>query len=687
MLQGSYNSLLVLFSLLVAVLAAYTSLDMAHRIIAASGRAARCWLAGGAFAMGLGIWSMHFIGMLAFSLPIRFGFDLATTLVSLSIAVASSAFALWLVCQKALPSGRLAAGALLLGLGIASMHYVGMGAMQMHPGVVYDALLLTLSIVIAVAASGVALKTAFSLSRKSGRAPLLRAGAAVVMGAAIVGMHYTGMAAASFPVGSVCGAATGEPNGQWVAVIVIIMTLSVSAAALSVSVLDDIRLEARRSELQRALDDANGKLSYLALHDALTSLPNRVLLEDRLRALIGPSEDGTAKLAVMFMDLDGFKPVNDAYGHQTGDRLLVQVAERLSSSVSADDTVARMGGDEFVLLLPGTERAGAEIIANRLLEAVKTPFIVSGYELRISTSIGIAMCPAHGRDVHDVLMHADAAMYRMKSLGRDGYCFYEPSMKADAQHAVQLSEDLRHALERRQLTLLYQPQFAARGDCITSVEALLRWSHPTLGLLGPDQFLPVAEKNGMSLTIGAWVLDEACRQAHLWVHSQARRWNVAVNLSPTQFLHPGLPALVRTTLERHALDARHLTIEVAESTAMRDIERSLRILQELSEMGVRISIDDFGSGRSSLLYLKRLPASELKIDRTFVRQLANDADDSAIFSSVLALGRTLGIEVVAKGVETSTQRDFLTRAGCGSMQGFLLGTPVAPADLGGYEQV
>jgi diguanylate cyclase (GGDEF)-like protein len=681
MLQGSYNSLLVLFSLLVAVLAAYTSLEMAGRITTATGRAARWWLTGGAFAMGLGIWSMHFIGMLAFSLPIRLGYDPVVTLLSLSIAVASSAFALWLVCQDSLPTGRLAGGAVLMGLGVAGMHYTGMAAMQMEPGIAYDAGLFALSIVIAVAASGVALKTAFSLRHNSRRVRPLRAGAAVVMGLAIVGMHYTGMSAAAFPVGSLCVAATDGVNTTWVAVVIIIVTLAVTGVVLSISVLDELRLETENAALTRSLAQANQELGYLAWHDALTKLPNRVLLEGRLEEALAKARVDGSQFALMFMDLDGFKVVNDAYGHQVGDRLLVQVAERLASAVRARDTVARVGGDEFVLLVPGEDQAGAIAVASRLLAVIGAPFEIDGHELGISTSIGIAMCPADGARGHEALMHADAAMYHAKSLGRNAYSFFDVSMNENMQGQLQLTQDLRVAVERKQLVLHYQPQFAAPDGPITGVEALVRWAHPKRGLIGPDEFIPLAEKTGLIVPIGEWVLDEACRQIREWLDSGACDWNVAVNLSPVQFGHPQLTSLVRETLERHRVDPRRLTIEVTESAAMRDVDASLRILHSLHEMGVRISIDDFGTGYSSLMYLKRLPASELKIDRGFVRELAHDAEDAAIVSSVVALGHTLGIEIVAEGVETATQKEFLTRLGCNALQGFLLGRPVPAADL------
>jgi NO-binding membrane sensor protein with MHYT domain/GGDEF domain-containing protein len=363
MLVGSYNNLLVLFSLGVAILASYTALNMVGRITATQGCASHCWLAGGACAMGMGIWSMHFLGMLAFNLPISLGYDPSITALSFLIAIASSAFALWLVVQNDLPWMRLMCGALLMGGGIAGMHYVGMAAMLMAPSIQYNPSLFVLSIVIAIAASGIVLWIAFHMRRRSASVGRLRAGAAVVMGATIFAMHYTGMAAAQFPLGSICGAAHAGASVGWLALVIVIVTLAVLAIALVISVLD-LRLESRTSLMMIALAAANQELTHMTLHDSLTKLPNRVLFEDRLDRATKSADHGTGSFAVMFMDLDGFKAVNDAYGHHFGDLLLVQVAQRIGAQVRRQDTLARVGGDEFVLLAHVGEPADAATLAH-----------------------------------------------------------------------------------------------------------------------------------------------------------------------------------------------------------------------------------------------------------------------------------------------------------------------------------
>jgi diguanylate cyclase (GGDEF)-like protein len=379
------------------------------------------------------------------------------------------------------------------------------------------------------------------------------------------------------------------------------------------------------------------------------------------------------------MDLDGFRQVNDAFGHHTGDRLLVEVTRRLRGTARSSDTLARLGGDEFVLLASVCDPTDAVPLAEKLVTAAREPVEVEGRALQISISLGIAICDGRQENPRDVLKDAEAAMYHAKALGRDGYCFFESSMSDDAHKQLRLLQDLRHAEERQELVLHYQPKFSAREGTLVGVEALVRWNHPTRGLLPPNEFIPLAEKTGLIFQIGAWVLDEACRQMSVWGDEGHTEWTVSVNLSALQFNHAGLQQMVRDVLDKHALESRYLMLEITESTAMRDADASLGILRQLDAMGVRISIDDFGTGYSSLLYLKRLPASELKIDRGFVRDLTHDTEDAAIIAAIVALGHALNLQIVAEGVETREQQEFLTRLGCSTLQGFLLGRPL-PAD-------
>ncbi|HCP29371.1 MAG TPA: histidine kinase [Pseudomonas sp.] len=682
MLTASYSSSLVLISLCVAILASYTALDLAGRIATARGYAASLWMIGGALAMGTGIWSMHFVGMLALQLPVELGYDLTLTACSLLIAVLSSGFALWLVTPPRLPVLQLALGALIMGAGIASMHYTGMAALRMTPGIDYDPSLFMASLLIAVGASAAALWTAFRLRRQTPYVRQIRGLAAVLMGIAIVGMHYTGMAAAGFPQGSFCGALPDGLEGDGLVSLVLITTFAVLLVALLTSVLD-ARLEARTAALARSLTLANQELTQLALHDTLTGLPNRSLLADRIELAIAKVAEQGGCFALMFIDLDGFKPVNDAFGHHAGDLLLKAVATRLRGHLHSQDTLARIGGDEFVLLVELQDPSDAMNVAIKQVNLVSRPFRVAEHDLQLSASLGIVLYPGNGQDQHELLRNADAAMYHAKRVGKNGYSFFDASMNSNARQQLQLLQDLRLAVAAGQFRLHYQPKFDAKRCQPVGAEALLRWEHPQHGLLAPDRFIGLAEKTGLIIPIGDWVLDEACRQMRLWLDEGIEGWRIAVNLSAIQFCHAGLLDSVARALERHALPANCLTLEITETTAMSDVEVSLTVLQQLSDMGVDLSIDDFGTGYSSLMYLKRLPANELKIDRGFVRELEDEGEDAAIVSAIVALGRALGLRIVAEGVETSSQQAFLTRLGCDSLQGYLLGRPVPAEQLRG----
>jgi len=680
MLVTSYDSFTVIVSILVAMLASFTALDMAGRVASSTGKVALVWLFGGGFAMGVGIWAMHFIGMLSMSLDMVMSYDPTLTVTSMVVAILASVFALWLVCSTpTLPWLRLCGGAVVLGSGVVAMHYTGMAALMFTPGITWNWGWVAASVAIALVASGAALWLAFNLREGHGRVTALRLGASVVMGCAIAGMHYTGMAAANFPMHS--HATHMGVNSNWLAVVVTVVTLAILGITLLVSMLD-ARLQARTSILAHSLAEANRELAQLALHDNLTRLPNRILLEDRLEQALNKANREKTQFALMFMDLDGFKAVNDAFGHHVGDNLLIGVTERMTEQMKGHYTLARMGGDEFVLLLEIDEPNDAAAVADTLVKAVDRPFDISRYELVVSLSIGIAVYPGDGKDDRELMFNADAAMYHTKNNGRNGYTFFQPSMNTLAQSQLQLNNDLWQALDNEELRLFYQPKYCAPSGPILGFEALLRWQHPSRGLLAPDAFLPMAEKTGMIINIGNWVINEACRQLRAWHLQGHPHWSVAVNLSAVQFEQSNLVETVTEALAQHLIPAELLTLEVTETTAMRDPEESVRILTELTNMGVKASIDDFGTGYSSLLYLKRLPASELKIDRAFVNELQAHSEDATIVSAIVALAQSLHLKVVAEGVETQDQQAFLTGLGCDTLQGYLLGKPVPPERIG-----
>lgn len=680
---SSYDPLLVVASIAVAILASYTALRLAGRIHAAGTVAARWWLVGGAVAMGIGIWSMHFIGMLAFQLPVVLGYDPLITLASLTVAILTSGFALSVAVAPATGRRSMRAyhngSAVVMGMGIVAMHYSGMEAMQMQPRIDYQPPLVLASAIVAIGASWLALTVARSFAFSGGVSGSRQVVAAIALGLGIVGMHYVGMAAAHFPLGSVCLAAGSGLDGQWLAVLVFAITFCVLTAALLMAVID-AHLDSRTARLAESLAQANRALKRQALYDPLTDLPNRTLLEDRLDQAIARAQRDQSVFALMFLDLDGFKSVNDSLGHYWGDRLLIELARRIRCTVRQTDTVARLAGDEFVILAPVQDADDAATLAQALLQMATQPFSFDGRLYNVSLSIGIAMYPADGSSAHKIMLSADAAMYHTKRFGRNGYSFFEASMDEQAHTTLALTQELRVALETSQFRLFYQPKLDCSSGKVTGFEALIRWEHPSRGLLAPDQFIGLAERSGLIVPMGEWVLGEACRQMKAWHDAGCTHWSVSVNLSALQFANETIVDTLKNALQSSGLAPASLMIEITETLAMRDVEKTMETLTRIKAIGVRVAIDDFGTGYSSLLYLKRFPADELKIDRGFIRDLTQDQEDSVIVSAIIGLGRALGCSVVAEGVETSDQMAFLKANGCDLVQGYLVARPLPAAD-------
>jgi diguanylate cyclase len=679
-MAGTYNTWVVLLSFLVAVLASYTALDLASRITASTGAAAGAWLLGGAFAMGMGIWSMHFIGMLAFSLPIPVSYDVGVTIASMLIAIVVSAFALFTVSRKSMSLGNLAAGGVLMGLGICSMHYTGMAAMEVQPGIRYDALLFSASVAIAIAAATAALWISFTLRSDAKRRVYARLGSAVIMGSAIAGMHYTGMAAANFAPDTIC--VTGAfANNSWMAATLAIITFLILCGTLSLSVLD-ARMESKTARLATSLSQANAELQHLVLHDTLTKLPNRVLLQDRIQQTIAECRRDGTRCALLFVDLDRFKTLNDSLGHFAGDTVLRTIADRLRAVVRHEDTVSRMGGDEFVVLLRQVAHASdSGAVAAKMIEAVGRPITIDEHELRIGASVGIAVYPDHGDDTARLIANADAAMYHVKKTGRSNYTFFAPEMGTYFPKRLALENELRAAIEKSQLVLHYQPKVDMRTGRITGMEALVRWQHPQKGMIAPSDFIPFAEETGLIVPLGNWVLQEACNQARAWQKRGIDALVMAVNISGMQFQQRDLVDNVSRALAKSGLEARYLELEITESVVMQNAPEAIKMLEQLHQMGVGLSIDDFGTGYSSLNYLKRFPIDKLKIDQSFIRDVSADADDAAIVRAIIAMAHGLRLRVVAEGVENEGQLDFLRALDNDEYQGFLYSKPLTAREV------
>jgi diguanylate cyclase (GGDEF)-like protein len=432
----------------------------------------------------------------------------------------------------------------------------------------------------------------------------------------------------------------------------------------------------------QGLEAANQQLRHLATHDALTALPNRVLLDDRLAQGVAHADRYRESFALMVCDLDRFKLINDSLGHAAGDQLLQEVARRLTSVVRSIDTVARIGGDEFVILLsPPASAADAEQLARRAVKAMQAPVEIGGISIHASLSVGTAFFPKDATSVEALVARADAAMYAAKQLGRNRVQYYAPGMNTGTESKVRLESDLHAALASRQFELHFQPKVNTMTGSVSSAEALIRWRHPERGLVSPADFIPLAEECGLIGAIGDWVVREACRQGRAWQDDGMPPVRIAVNLSASQFRAGNVVETIRSALADAEFEPRLLEVELTESAVMSDPEESIKILEQLSEMGVLISVDDFGTGYSSMSYLRRLPIDKLKIDRSFISEITARADDASIVQAIVSLAHNLHLKVVAEGVETTAQLDFLKTLGCDQYQGYHFSRPLTPADF------
>ncbi len=627
--------------------------------------------------MGSGIWSMHFIGMLALSLPIPLSYSVPLTLSSLAIAIAVSGLALAVVSRHRMSLGSLVAGAVVMGGGISAMHYAGMAAIRIVPIITYEPGILVTSILIAVGASFASLWLFFRLrAGDSWLATLSRVGAAFVMGLGISGMHYTGMAASRFAANAVC-VGGGPGDSQWLSITIGVLALSVLVITTILLVFDahmDSSVRRHAAELERV----NARLEYSALHDSLTGVANRRLLAKELQAAVDEGSRHQRRFAVVLIDLDRFKHVNDSLGHLVGDEVLVTIVRRIENSIRATERLARLGGDEFIVLASDVSRPeDAELLARRLLAQVAEPLVVAGTEIPVGASVGIALFPDHGTDATTLLQHADAAMYAVKSRGGGDVRFFAQETPTFGRAELELECALKHAIERQQLELHFQPQVNLANNRIIAAEALVRWRHPQRGLILPGAFIPLAEQTDLIVPIGAWVLTEACRWGQRWNSTGLGPLRVAVNLSPRQFKDREFAAAVRGALRETGFNPGLLDLELTENTVMGDVTVAAEVLRNLADLGLGIALDDFGTGYSSLSYLRRLPLKKLKIDRSFIQELVVSREDAQIVRGIISLAHSLRLQVIAEGVETHEQLTVLRRLGCDQYQGDLCSAPLS----------
>ncbi len=817
-------------SVLLAVVGSFTALAHASRMRHSQGKSALVWMLAGGITLGMAIWSVHFIGMLAFHLPIPLSYDLSLTLLSALPAIAGSLLGFYALRTRVVTNTRIFFISLIMGAGISTMHYTGMSALKMIPELEYNSSIYGLSILIAVVASWVALLMMYR-GEQVKLPEYMRFGiGSVVMGFAISGMHYTSMLGMTINPASICAAGADRVDGEILAIIVSLVSLfwfaggilaalfdqriarqntqalldlqlthdnlEKSAKDLSATMLQDLRENEKkmRSVLEGALDcivmmddkghivefnpaaertfgyqrvDVIGKnlasviipsasrqshnegfrrfsksgeskmlgkrieltamradgtefpvelaitaidwtgsrvmvgfirditdrkkaeleINDLAFYDPLTKLPNRRLLRERLETRLAAEPQLKTFSAILFIDLDNFKVLNDTRGHDVGDMLLIEVSARLKSCVRAEDTVARLGGDEFVVILEqlsgDVEQATlqAALVGEKIRKELGRLYLIKDFDHYSTPSIGINIFYGKEISVDELLKRADTAMYQAKQAGRNAVRFFDPAMQSAMEARAKLEDDLRFALESDQLKLLLQMQ-VNESNQIIGAEALIRWEHPEQGLIYPSQFVPFAEETLLILPIGQWVLETACAQLLEWQSNPLTvDLNIAINVSARQFRQADFVEQVRSTLARFDVSPSKLKLELTESLVFDNIADSIKKMRELRAIGIQFAMDDFGTGYASLIYLKSLPLSQIKIDRSFVRDIAIDRDDEIIVQTIISMAHNLGLEVIAEGVERIEQLEFLRKNGCKVFQGHLFGQAISPQEF------
>ncbi|RZK99951.1 MAG: EAL domain-containing protein [Rubrivivax sp.] len=676
-----HNGVAMTAAWFLAVYAIYVMTLVVRRLRASDREVGLGWWIGGALTVGTGIWAQGFISVLSRQLPIQVGYLPAVVLAAWLPAVVICAVLIWSVGKVHQPVLLRAASGVLGGLGFCFLTYLNVSAMVLQPAVVWDFGLLAVAfLAILVGCFGASVMLRRELLREAQLARQVPV--ALLLGSAVHLAQVLMLESAGVVTGTVCLSADqlSGANLEWlVAIIGGVLLMGVQLCTVL-----DTRLRQRHTELETSLKQARTDLAVAAHRDRLTGLLNRPGFERHLRELLreldASGEAPAGRLAVMRINLDGFRALANTYGHDLGDQLLRQVAQRLLVLVRGSDAPARGDGEEFLLLVQGMpDQHAVAQLAYRIGLAVAQPCVINGEDVTITCSIGIALYP-DSVTVEQLIGHANEAMLAASKAGGGVYCLHEPGMDISGARQVEMQRDLRYALQRGELTLNFQPKLDATQGGLVGVEALLRWTHPVRGPVSPAEFIPVAERFGLIGELGQWVLNEACRHMRLWLDA-GLEIPVAVNLSAHQLREHDLEIRIREALARHALPADMLVLEITESVAMDDIEASLKVFDILDRIGVKLSIDDFGTGHSSLSYLRRLPARQLKIDRSFVRDLDHSPDAQAIVEAVVRLSHALGMTVVAEGVETEAQRQVLVKLACDELQGYLLGRPMAEADL------
>ncbi|MCQ3015541.1 EAL domain-containing protein [Pseudomonas tremae] len=684
LIDCSHNMFLVALAYGVACAACFATLDIADRVIQVEAvRSRRLWKALGALCLAGGVWAMHFISMLAFQAPLTIAYDLTVTLMSLLVVLVTALVAIKALTVPTLTTQRCLLSAVVMGIGIAIMHYLGMSAMRSAATQHYEPKMFALSILVAILSSVALLTLSRHLRQHSGMFhQMFRYGVSLLLGAGLLTMHLMGMRALRLvmPEGAPLHIPSTE-NSQQLGLTIAVITLLIIAGSISAAMADK-KLQGKDHDLKRVnallsqLDQARVSLQQVAHYDPLTNLINRRGFNQIFAEKLLEHAHTSVLLAVMFLDIDHFKRINDSLGHDAGDELLKVIAERIRSATRVQDVVARFGGDEFCILLSVPDYEEARHLAHRVMHRMKDPIGLAGRRMVMTTSIGIAVFPRDGSSCDELLKHADLALYQSKGNGRNRVNFFSPALKTKASLELHLEEELRNALrEEAGLQVYYQPIIDLQTGHVAKLEALVRWNHPQHGLLTPDRFISIAEANGLIAELDNWVLRRACHDLGTLRSEGLDPVIITVNCSALNLSRDELVDEVRKALADANAAPGRLELEVTENALMGNISNTILLLKQIRSLGVSLSIDDFGTGYSSLAYLKRLPLDTLKIDRSFIVDIPESPQDMEIVQAIIVMAHTLRLKVVTEGVESQAQLDFLSQFGSDYVQGYLFSRP------------
>ncbi len=679
-INSSSLSLLAL-SYIIILFACATFIKLTDRIREHSGYQSLGWILWGAFATGCGVWAVNFFGFLAYCLPANLHFSSTPLALSILASMVTCAIALYVSSQSKLSLKQLAKGLGLTALALLLMFQSGMSALNLDSEEVFHYPFISVFITVNLSIVMPLVVTAqFHHNLNRSRHPLYyQLFIAILMAVVFACMHLIGIAFTAL---------REHPNHINDAIFTstqLASLLSIFSIGIIVStwfLAKHDQLNSKAIQLVKSLKRAKQDLQLMMMHDPLTRLPNRALLEDRIGKILARAKRKNTLFAVISVDLDRFKSINNTLGHQMGDELIRQVAKRLKHSIRDIDTIARVGGDEFLVAIDeGVNHEQLTDISQRMINAAYKVFTIQSKEIRISLSLGVSLYPEDAETTRELIINADTALYFSKKMGRNNFHFFEPSMRTITEQKKKLEKHLRIAVEEGQLTLVYQPKIDINKNTICGVEALLRWEDAELGTVTPDEFIPLSEEIGLILPLGLWVLNAACQQTRQWLDDGLCSLPVAVNISPYQLNQTGFSELVQQALETSGLPAHFLELEITESAVMQYPELARKVLNKLNQLGVRISIDDFGTGYSNLSQLKSFPIDRLKIDRSFTAGIAHNKQDAAIVKAIIALAHSLNLEVIAEGVETEEQLDYIRSLSAEQYQGYLCSKPLSLSEF------